>query len=74
MDLYCAACRVAVPAAKQVIGKGVGSLIGGALGVRARSPGGLVLSVLAGFALGAMVDELAKPICGHCSRPLVARR
>ena len=72
MDYYCEACRVLVPASKQVIGKGVGSVLGGALGVRARSPGGMLLSILVGLAVGAVVDELTKPICGHCQRPLTS--
>ena len=66
MDLYCSACRVLVPAAKGVAGKAIGGAIGGALGLSLRSPAGTVVSILVGLAVGHVIDEAARPICGHC--------
>lgn len=72
MNLRCTACRVLVPATKSVASKAVGSVVGGVLGLSTRSVAGTVISALVGLAVGHVVDEAIRPICGHCGRPLAA--
>lgn len=66
MTLYCTACRVLVPASKAIAGKAVGGAIGSALGLTTKSVAGTVVAALVGLAVGHVIDEAARPICGHC--------
>ncbi len=63
----CAACGLLIPAAKAVSAKLILSGIGGVVGgVASKSAGwGLVGGAL-GLLAGALIDEVARPLCGDC--------
>lgn len=66
MDLYCAACRVLVPTTKAYAGKAIGGACGAAMGLSTKTIGGAIVAGLVGLAVGHLIDEAVKPVCGHC--------